>query len=120
MNKFDLLSKALEIVENRGEDYGDVLDNHNRIAAIWSVILGVTVKSEQVALCMAGMKIARLCNTPDHQDSWIDLAGYAAVGSECLKIAAERADVSNQETQPPAPHQQSNEQTRWGQMHEGQ
>ena len=90
MNKFDLLSKASEIVENRGGEYGDVLDNHNRIAAIWSVILGIHIKAEQVALCMAGTKIARLTNTPDHMDSWLDLAGYAAVGSECLQNKKEK------------------------------
>ena len=69
MNKFDLLSKASEIVENRGGEYGDVLDNHNRIAAIWSVILGIHSKAEQVALCMAGTTTARRSKTHDNMDS---------------------------------------------------
>jgi len=35
-------------------------------------------------MAMAAIKLARLVETPDHQDSWIDLAGYAAIGSECI------------------------------------
>ena len=35
-------------------------------------------------MAMAAVKLARLVETPDHQDSWIDLAGYAAIGSECI------------------------------------
>jgi hypothetical protein len=31
---------------------------------------------------MALVKIARLANSPDHMDSWIDIAGYAACGGE--------------------------------------
>ena len=31
---------------------------------------------------MAWVKISRLCNTLDHEDSWVDLASYAALGGE--------------------------------------
>ncbi|MFN7882545.1 MAG: DUF6378 domain-containing protein [bacterium] len=27
--------------------------------------------------------MARLKNSPNHRDSWVDLAGYAACGAEC-------------------------------------
>lgn len=109
MNKFDLLSNALKIVEERGQDYGEVLANHKRIAEIWSIILETTVKPEQVALCMAGTKIARLIQTSDHYDSWLDLAGYAAVGSECVK---QSAHASKQDSQRPHLHPQSTEQSQ--------
>jgi hypothetical protein len=46
--------------------------------------MGIEFEPEQVALCLAAMKIARLSANRDHQDSWKDLAGYAATGSECL------------------------------------
>lgn len=118
MNKFDLLSKAIEIVESRGTDYGNVLDNHIRIASIWSVILEHPVKPEQVALCMAGTKIARLIQTPTHLDSWLDLAGYASVGSECVQASVERA--STQGIERPVQRQQSNEQSQQGESHADQ
>ena len=35
-----------------------------------------------MALMMASVKIARLCNTIDHEDSWVDLVAYGALGGE--------------------------------------
>lgn len=84
MNKQELLETALATVANRGDSYGDVYINHERIAVMWTVIFGTEVKAHQVAMAMAAVKLARLVETPDHQDSWIDLAGYAAIGSECI------------------------------------
>lgn len=62
---------------DRHDDYGHPLDDFSRTGALWSAVLGVDVTAEQVALCMALVKISRLCNTPDHWDSVVDLAGYA-------------------------------------------
>lgn len=82
MNKVDALEAAIHAVEARGENYGDVRQNHQRIASLWSVVLGQDVTPEQVALCMTCLKVARLIETPDHEDSWIDIAGYGACGAE--------------------------------------
>jgi hypothetical protein len=60
-----------------------MLDNHIRIARLWSVLLDTEVTPEQVALCMIAVKQARLMETPDHDDSWQDILGYALVGYEC-------------------------------------
>ena len=35
-----------------------------------------------VAIMCADIKFARLENQPNHEDSWIDVAGYAACGAE--------------------------------------
>lgn len=72
----------------RAKDYGDAGENFQRIADLWSPVLGKTITPEQVALCMAQVKIARLITSPAHEDSWIDLSGYAALGGE---IAAAEA-----------------------------
>ena len=76
----NLLNKTERVVYGqRQKDYGDAKTNHERIAQIWSVTLGVPVTWQQVVQCMVGVKLARLANTPDHEDSYIDIAGYAAV-----------------------------------------
>ena len=82
MNKVDALEAAIHAVEARGENYGDVRQNHQRIASLWSVVLGQDVTPEQVALCMTCLKVARLIETPAHEDSWVDIAGYGACGAE--------------------------------------
>jgi len=35
-----------------------------------------------VYACMIAVKLSRLIETPDHEDSWIDICGYAALGGE--------------------------------------
>ena len=85
MNKNELLDACKAALNSRGQHYGNVLENHNRIAKIWSLILGIDVTEEQVALMMVGLKVARLIETPNHQDSILDIAGYVAVMSECIE-----------------------------------
>ena len=33
---------------------------------------------------MIGVKLARLAETLDHDDSWVDIIGYAALGGEII------------------------------------
>ncbi|AQY55673.1 hypothetical protein PBI_HUFFY_72 [Gordonia phage Huffy] len=88
MNKGEILAKADELVNgDRNKNYGDAKTNHQRIADMWSVILGKRVEAHEVAACMVALKLARLIETPDHLDSWVDMAGYAAIGGE---IATEK------------------------------
>lgn len=83
MDKLELLQKTADVVKQRGESYGSMLDNHTRIAKLWSVLLDIDVTPEQVALCMIAVKQARLMETPNHTDSVQDILGYALVYHEC-------------------------------------
>ena len=84
----ETLDKANSIVNGaRADQYGGPEDSFGRIAALWSSYLSnndieVVFSTADVACMMALLKIARLRNSPDHDDSWVDLAGYAACGSE--------------------------------------
>jgi hypothetical protein len=72
-----MLDEARRIVYGqRQADYGPALKNFQDIADIWEVVLGATVTPRQVALCMIGLKMARLAKSPTHRDSWVDIAGY--------------------------------------------
>jgi hypothetical protein len=82
MSRFDCLVMAREAVTARADHYGTPESNFERIAALWSVVLERPVTAEQVALCLGQVKVARLIQTPQHRDSWVDLAGYAACGFE--------------------------------------
>ena len=69
----------------RERDYGHPADNFERIAAGWAAIFGAPVSAAQVALAMDWVKSARLIATPNHRDSWVDKAGYSALGGEVSK-----------------------------------
>lgn len=73
----DIAAYAARLVsEDRQDAYGHPLDNLDRAARIWSVIIGAEVTAEQVALCMIGMKIARQVHKPK-ADTVVDIIGYA-------------------------------------------
>ena len=78
MEHLSLLAEAEDIINGpRASDYGPVSENFQRIADLWSVVLGKEVTTTGVALCLVQLKVARLVNSPDHKDSWLDIAGYA-------------------------------------------
>lgn len=90
MNRSECLDKAKEIVNGaRQENYGSPEKNFANIALYWSVYLSRDIKPTDVALMMVLMKLARLENKPDHEDSWIDIAGYAANGAELATVRNE-------------------------------
>ena len=83
MNRVDVLNQAEQLINGpRAQDYGDARENFGRVAQVWSALLDQHIKPEQVALCMTALKMCRLAKTLDHTDSWIDAAGYIALGAE--------------------------------------
>jgi hypothetical protein len=84
MNREEILDTAGDLINgDRAKDYGDAHKNFQDIAKLWSVVLGTEVTEQQFVLCMIMVKAARLMKT-DHEDSWIDICGYAALGGENL------------------------------------
>ena len=69
----------------REQDYGAPEDSFSRIAEFWVTYKGVEFSPVDVAIMMALLKIARISENPQHMDSWVDLAGYAACGGEIAR-----------------------------------
>ena len=42
-----------------------------------SPIFGQEVTVAQVVQAMISLKLSRLINSPEHTDTWVDIAGYA-------------------------------------------
>ena len=88
MNRYQVLAAAELSVKDREGHYGSPQQNFDRIAALWNVILGDKmhidnqVLAADVAMMMVAVKLARLIETPDHEDSAVDAAGYAALLQE--------------------------------------
>ena len=75
----DFVASVVDTLEDRGKGYGSMRENHRRIAQQWSATMGHRVTAEQAALMMCQLKISRLIETPDHEDSIHDLVGYALI-----------------------------------------
>jgi hypothetical protein len=83
MNRKEILDEANRLTHgDRDKNYGTPKVNHERIAALWSVVLETEISAAQVALCMAQVKVARLIESPEHLDSFIDAAAYMAISGE--------------------------------------
>ncbi len=90
--RVEALREAARIISgDRNKSYGGPEENFTRTAQIWSVILGIPITNEQVAMMMVGLKVARFAHGAGFQpDTWIDIAGYAGCGYEVGKIASEQ------------------------------
>lgn len=79
-----ILSEAARIVDgDREQTYGDPGRNLRAIANLWDSWLlargwsGPGLTTDDIALLMVLLKVARLANQPTHRDSQVDLCGYA-------------------------------------------
>ena len=89
-----LLSDAMDAVSgDRMNDYGTPAENYKRISGLWNSYLypdkgrwlaltGTrrSVNEVDAVILMILTKVARLMESPEHYDTWKDIAGYAAVG----------------------------------------
>ncbi len=86
MNRPDILDKAKQCVcGQREHEYGSPENNFQIIANLWNTYLdikGVTITPVDVAMMMSLLKIARIKSGTATEDSFVDLAGYAACGGE--------------------------------------
>lgn len=85
------LNQALEISGTtgaRGNTYGSALENFTRIANLWNAQLGSKLAEPltplDVAQLMILVKMSRLANAEDHEDSWVDIAGYVNCADSIL------------------------------------
>lgn len=97
--KKEIADEAVRIVTGaRRGAYGTPENNFERIARFWNAYLvnvgilpanvlgdpegknGIT--AADVSPMMRLMKEARLCETPNHRDSFVDIIGYALTGAE--------------------------------------
>lgn len=92
--KETILEEAQRLITgDRNRTYDHPLDNFQRIADIWSVVLGIKVTAEQVGLCMVGVKLAREAYMPK-RDNLVDGAGYFGTVQMVIEERERRAAES--------------------------
>jgi hypothetical protein len=90
MTRKETLETAIAAVcQNREQDYGSPEDNFKLIADLWRVYLTARknhINSDDVAVLMILLKVARVASGHGKDDNWIDIAGYAACGAELSSL----------------------------------
>jgi len=73
------LERAAPLVHgDRQKDYGHPAEDFKRTAGMWESAFGWKVAPSDVPLAMIMVKLSRLRQSPDHEDSATDIAGYIA------------------------------------------
>lgn len=84
MKSATILQEAMRLMAtDRNTKYGDFIENHEHIAALWSAYLRTPISAEQCALMMALVKVARTRTSPQETDHYIDAAAYIAGAGRC-------------------------------------
>jgi hypothetical protein len=80
-SRIDRFNAAVAAVtDERGNAYGHPKPNFERVSRLMAVVAECRDPLARHALEMICVKVARLIHTPDHLDSWVDIAGYARTG----------------------------------------
>lgn len=83
MTRKEVLKKAEDIVSlDRNFQYGEPEDNFSMIAKYWTTYLDMRILSTDVANMMCLFKLARIQANKEHEDSYVDIAGYIACAAE--------------------------------------
>jgi hypothetical protein len=79
-------------VGSRDKEYGPPIVNLTQAANLVKAYIGDRQMNSFTAVDMAAVniliKLSRLANNPNHKDSWVDAAAYAAIGLECAEALA--------------------------------
>jgi hypothetical protein len=88
----DILDEAKQAVcSDRNAEYGEPIENFSRWAGACNALGyrrpdGGLLKPHDLAVIMGLGKLSRSVQSPDKRDTWVDLAGYAAVGGELVTL----------------------------------
>lgn len=83
MDRAECLDQAKQCVcKSREQQYGSPESNFAMVAGLWSGYKGVPFTAVDVCMMMALLKIGRIATGIQSDDSFVDLAGYAACGAE--------------------------------------
>lgn len=86
----------IHINGDRADTYGPPEESFGRIADLWDAMgfqviardresntyESRPVNATDVALALTLLKVSRIVGQPDHEDSWVDAAGYIGLGAE--------------------------------------
>ena len=84
-NAYDAYTKQVRdlVMVHREEQHGDFKETHADIATMWNLILRSKlhkeIRSSDVALCMAALKLVRCTKPGFNSDNYDDLGAYTGI-----------------------------------------
>ena len=90
MKHVDIIAEAIRILKPRGDAYGTVRENHERIARIAGLLTGrSSLTAFDITMVLVAVKLSRIAQSPDHVDSYVDAINYLAFAGEFATDASE-------------------------------
>lgn len=97
MQHREILTKCLEILNDRAQSYGNEDDLFDTAAQIASLISGVQYSKYDISVVMESVKLARRRFDPLLDDSYIDQINYTAFSAQFAKQAFTKATQISEE-----------------------
>jgi len=87
-----LFDNVIKTIHARGISYGHPITNHKRIAELWSAYLGYPIQPNEVAICMALVKISRQAEDVSKLDNYEDAIAYLSIGKSITDAMQDDTD----------------------------
>lgn len=85
MDPHKTLNECAALIGERGQDYGGIEENFDRIAKIVTEIIGTPITAYEVSIVLVATKLARMSGARDKRDNYLDAINYLAFASELRK-----------------------------------
>ena len=66
MTHEEIMECAGQLVAPRGDVYGSIRENHEKIARIATELTGIVLMPHDILMIMVAVKLSRIAKTPDH------------------------------------------------------
>lgn len=94
-DRIEILHEAARLTGgDRNDSHGDPKRQHAQAAALWGAYLGHRVTAEDVAICLALLKVSRIQIGAYNPDNYIDAAAYMGIAGECAAACEEGSCTS--------------------------
>ena len=91
------IKTASQLLDARGESYGNAIINHGDIKDFFNLILKNKLSKDlvetDVILQIITLKLARLMKSPDHLDSWQDIINYCGIAIVINKNSKKQDEI---------------------------
>ena len=85
MDPHKTLNECAALIGERGQDYGGIEENFDRIARIATEVIGMPITAYEVSIVLVATKLARMSGARDKRDNYLDAINYLAFASELRK-----------------------------------